>query len=337
VHVAPAGSPFETDVLFLRLARRREPETYREMLTYRDAWFVKVDPAASPGRFMRSNHVFADRCRYAGPLADKHAAARYVELIEDAFGLCRCEAAYAEGPPPQPTDASTSFHTRSRCLLHQMGKCVGLGVGAISLGDYRRVVAEAADFAADRGAAYRKRLAGRMQRAAAERRFEEAAAIKATLEKLVAAGARKFAHVCGADAWRMLIFQPAGGRLGVRPFVFTAGRLRRWAFVGRNRFADAAGPLLAAAREPVPPPADEEERRSAADGFALLAHHLFSRQRGRGLFLPVDDRMSAQDVTAAVAAHFAKPRRPAKAKKPNVHHPDASEQPPFVDSRREVL
>ena len=316
VHFAEGHSPFEVNLLFANLARRHFPKTYRELLRYRGAWFVKVNPTARVGRFMRSNKVFVDRCRYFGPLADKHAAARYVELIEDTFGLCRCEQAYNTDGPAE------------HCLFFDMGKCLGLGVGAISTDDYRRFVERAADFAADLGTAHRAELTMRMKAAAADLRFEEAAEFKAEIEKLAALDARKFAHVRDADDWRMLIIQPAPGRRTVRPFVFIGGRIRRFAPVRLKDFAAvAAKPLLRAAGRPIKRPAGPARGRLVADGFALLAHHLFNRTGGRGLFLPVTAETTVDALIETVAVHFApRPRKPAAKAKPDIHHPDVEGQ-----------
>jgi hypothetical protein len=316
VHFVTGDSPFEINLLFGHIARRHYPQTYRELFRYRDAWFVKVNPAARVGRFQRSNKLFIDRCRYFGPLPDKHAAARYVERIEETFKLCRCEEAYRPG------------RRAEHCLLYDMGKCLGLGVGAVDEQAYRRVVAEAADFAADRGRAHRTDLEAQMKQAAAGRRFEQASALKGRLEKLGALDARKFAWVADARTWRMLIVQPAAGRGLVRPFVFTAGAIQRWAPVRWKEFATAAEPLLAACRRKTARPPDAAARRLVADGFALLAFHLFNRKGDRGLYLPIEADTTADSLAAAVTARFSpKRRKPRASTKPDVHHPDRAPEP----------
>ena len=53
------------------------------------AWFVHVDPDAQFPRYAKTIDIAEKSGLCFGPVEDKHAAARLIELMEDAFDLCR--------------------------------------------------------------------------------------------------------------------------------------------------------------------------------------------------------------------------------------------------------
>ncbi len=89
IHWRRVDSAFEADWLYYETARQLFPASYQGMVGFRPAWFIHVNPDAEFPRYTKTIQLAAKRGIYIGPLEDKHAAARLIELIEDAFDLCR--------------------------------------------------------------------------------------------------------------------------------------------------------------------------------------------------------------------------------------------------------
>src|SRR5882724_6930451 len=81
-------SAFEADWLYYEAARAVFPRTYQAMLGFRPAWFVHVNPNTPFPRYVKTIELSRPGV-YIGPVDDKHAAARLIELGEDVFDLCR--------------------------------------------------------------------------------------------------------------------------------------------------------------------------------------------------------------------------------------------------------
>src|SRR5947207_15818153 len=65
---------------------------------------------------------------FVGPVEDKHAAARLIELVEDLFDLCRYYNILLESPRGKA------------CAYKEMGKCPAPCDGSIGIEHYRRMV-----------------------------------------------------------------------------------------------------------------------------------------------------------------------------------------------------
>src|SRR5581483_10017688 len=76
-------SAFEADWLYYEAARELFPQTYKGMTGFRPAWFVHVNPETNFPRYVKTIDL-TKRGVYLGPVEDKHAAARLIELAEDA-------------------------------------------------------------------------------------------------------------------------------------------------------------------------------------------------------------------------------------------------------------
>src|SRR5207248_6767272 len=106
-----------------------------------------------------------------GPLEDKHAAARFIQLVEDAFDLCRYYNILLESPRAKA------------CAYKEMGKCPAPCDGSISMAKYRHLIEWSAQVAVDPSEFVREQ-SNRMKQAAAELRFESAAKIKVHIDQI---------------------------------------------------------------------------------------------------------------------------------------------------------
>jgi len=297
---------FETDLFYLELASLLWPESYRSMLAWKEAWFVHVDLADRFAHFQRTRKVFATRGSYVGPLATARSAGRFIGHLQDAFDLCRDFSRGRLSP-----NAAT-------CSYAQMGKCLSPCDGSISLADYGRAVAKAADFAAGRRGPAVAELNKAMNAAAEKLKFEQAAAIKSKLQKLQELSSGALADVTAAERFQFILVQRGASFRQAKVFLvdrghvaaadpldypLRAGQVRRvlWQMAAHRRAGHAWTDIC-------------------RWRMGLVARYLFSSDRRKGLILRWRADMSAAELTEAVeaAADLLGLRLPArKAKKPS--------------------
>jgi excinuclease ABC subunit C len=118
------------------------------------------------------------RASYWGPFASAWSVSQTVQAIQRVFLLRTC--------------ADTVFSNRTRpCLLYQIKRCSAPCVGRISDDEYGTLVAQAKAFLSGKSSVIQKELGEEMHAAAAEQKFERAAAIRDRL--------RGLAHIQGND------------------------------------------------------------------------------------------------------------------------------------------
>src|SRR5688500_17743715 len=83
VHWRRVDSAVEADWLYYEAARVLFPESYQGMVGFRPAWFVHVNPDTPFPRYTKTTDLAKLTGSLFGPVEDKHAAAKLVELIED--------------------------------------------------------------------------------------------------------------------------------------------------------------------------------------------------------------------------------------------------------------
>ena len=101
---------------------------YTELMRPNQGWFIHVDPDAQFPRYTKTTEPTGRSGQIIGPFVDKHAAARMIELIEDAFDLCRYH------------HILTQYPNGKACAYKEMGKCPARCDGSISIEQYRRLI-----------------------------------------------------------------------------------------------------------------------------------------------------------------------------------------------------
>ncbi len=215
VHWKLAGGHFEMDWRYLELARAIWPKSYHRMLSWKPAWFVHVDPDEPFPHFERARDVLGAPGRCVGPFETARSAEKFIEIIQDAFDLCRDIQCLRRSP------------ASARCAYGQMGRCMSPCDGTISMDDYRLAVARAADFAAGLRAQRAGQLKAQMQAEARELKFEQASATKARIDRLAELEAPAYRQVAPAGEFRFLMIQPSGSRRRVEVFLADRGAIEQ--------------------------------------------------------------------------------------------------------------
>jgi excinuclease ABC subunit C len=156
------GSEKEAAFLENNYVQQHQPRFNLRLKDDKSFPYLKVTAGeAWPGVYF-SRKVEPDGSRYFGPFSPAGRARSSIHLVNKHFGVRGCEDAV--------------FRNRKRpCLEHELGLCAAPCVGLVSEADYRENVENACLFLEGRTAELARTLKARMDRAAAEEKFEEAA------------------------------------------------------------------------------------------------------------------------------------------------------------------
>ena len=277
---------FETDLCFFELARLIWPDSYAERVAWRPAWFVHVNVEDACPYFRRTRKVFDRAGRYFGPFGDGRAAERFVEAVQDAFGLCRRPAELRKAPRGHA------------CVYAQMGRCLRPCDGGISMGRYKTVVAKAADFTAGRRGGFVQQLRRRMKAAAKALRFEQAADMKALLNRLAELDAPAYGYVAPAEDFRFVLVQPGRNRRQAKTFLVHQGRILPSA---KLDYPLRRGQLCSILKRMAD---TQHARRSNAElarwRMGLVAHYLFCSDARKSLILRWRSGLKADELAEAI-------------------------------------
>lgn len=112
-------------------------------------------------RVFRTRRVIQDGSDYFGPYPDAAQLDTYLEIIEGLFPLRRCRGRLKKREAP--------------CLYYHIGRCAGPCAGKISREEYGRVVNKVRELLTGDGQQLLTTLSRKMEEAAAQLRYEEAA------------------------------------------------------------------------------------------------------------------------------------------------------------------
>ncbi|MGB8959442.1 MAG: excinuclease ABC subunit UvrC, partial [Candidatus Aminicenantales bacterium] len=156
------GSEKEAAFLENNYVQQHQPRFNLRLKDDKSFPYLKITTGeAFPGVYF-SRRVEPDGARYFGPFSPAHRARSSIHLVNKHFGVRGCE---------EPV-----FRGRKRpCLEYELHLCAAPCVGAISEADYRENVENACLFLEGRTPELARTLKARMERAAAEEKFEEAA------------------------------------------------------------------------------------------------------------------------------------------------------------------
>jgi len=265
-------SAFEADLAYLEIARDIFPKSYRGMLGFDPAWFVHVNPADDFPRYVKT--IDPTRPGQAiGPFADKHAAARFFQLVEDAFDLCRYYNILIEAPDGRA------------CAYKEMGKCPAPCDGSISMEQYRELIKwSAATVVSPEG--FVAEHTARMNAAASELNFEAAARIKQFVEQIGQFGHGAFRFAKRLEDFQFLSLQHGPRRGTAKIFLVMQGMIEQvGCVIDELRVpSDFLRHILSRAAR-----TRTEMTEQAVERMGIVTDHLFRARRSSGVFLPICD------------------------------------------------
>ncbi len=147
---------------------------------------------------------------YFGPFASAGAVNQTLNQLQRAFLLRSC------------SDAVFSSRTRP-CLLHQIKRCSAPCVGRIDRDEYMALVGQAKAFLSGRSQDIQRELSRRMEAAAEDMRYEEAAQFRDRIRALARIQAHQDINLPGLDEADVVALHHAGGHSCIQVFFFRAG------------------------------------------------------------------------------------------------------------------
>jgi len=214
-----AGSEMEALILECNLIKRYRPKyniLLRDDKTYP---YIKVTLGEEYPRILKTRRVINDGSRYFGPYADAGSVNTIIDLLDSVYSLKRCNArSFPEGFAP--------------CLNYHIHECRGICRGDVDRKDYLASVEKAMDFISGRDRSLVKMLSEDMEKASAELRFEDAAAIRDQLAAIESLQEKQrvvltrpedldiVLIVSGLAGAHALVFAVRGGKLSGRESFF---------------------------------------------------------------------------------------------------------------------
>ncbi len=270
VQVTEVGTEKEALILENTLIKKHRPRY--NVLQRDDSNFIHlvIDPSEEWPRF-RIVRSIGGKGQHFGPYTSASRARRTLEYLSRRFPLRTC--------------SDQELKTRKRpCLLYEMHRCLGPCVERCSPGDYQTVLDESLLFLEGRNTELLIRLKGRMQSAAEDERYEDAARVRDLIQAIQASVEAQFvadSKLVDRDAWA---FAQSGQRGMAVVLPVRNGRMqeaRRFPVDFRAAApAEVCSSLLNtyyAQVQPIPP---EVLVDSLPEGVAPLAD-LLSERRGR--------------------------------------------------------
>ena len=191
VEVVPVSNEKEALILENSLIKQHQPRYNVKLRDDKSFLHMRVDPRAFWPRFTLVRRPKDDGARYFGPYHSASSARATLAFVQRSFPMRTC------------TDAVLRARKRP-CLLHQMHRCIAPCVGLCTQAAYDEVLADAILFVSGRDKDLLRRLEAKMQAAAEEERYEEAArtrdlirSLESTLDKQTVADVK----MGDRDAW----------------------------------------------------------------------------------------------------------------------------------------
>ncbi|RJS44853.1 DEDD exonuclease domain-containing protein [Nocardioides cavernaquae] len=170
------ATPLEASVRELRLIAEHKPRYNRRSRNPEKAHFLKLTREPWP-RLSLVKRVLDDDADYLGPFSSKKTAERCLSALHDAFPIRQCN----DRLPIEPS--------RSACVLAEMDRCVAPCDGSTDASAYSELVAQLRESLLRNPDDVVATINERMDRLAADERFEEAAVHRDRLSGFLRAAA----------------------------------------------------------------------------------------------------------------------------------------------------
>jgi len=171
------ATPLEARVRELRLIAAHKPKYNRRSRHPEKMHWLKLTVEPWP-RLSLVRKVAADDADYLGPFASRRTAEKCLSALHETFPVRQCSDRFPITP------------TRSPCVLAELGRCLSPCDGSISMDDYADVVAALRENLLRRADEVVDVLTARMDRLAADERFEDAGLHRDRLAAFVRAASR---------------------------------------------------------------------------------------------------------------------------------------------------
>ncbi len=291
VHFCIMHSPLLAQYTYRQVARELFPERYRQMLGWRPAWWVSINLNEEYPRLRRTQELALDDAFYCGPIPERTAAGRLIEMTEDLFELCRYHEILRQAP------------NGKACAYKEMGKCPAPCDGSIPMSQYHRQLADAAAFLSPQGrAAWHSAMQNDMRNAAAQLQFEKAGQIKNRMARADIITQEPYRLMQELREFKYFSLQPGKGRPWVAPLLICGSEIRVLEPIQRKQLSAVAPQLF----EECQKACARAITQADAEVIGLITRHLCRGEEDAGVYLRLNEVQSAEDILRAAEMLAAK-------------------------------
>jgi excinuclease ABC subunit C len=166
------GSRLETSLLVYWLARKHDPERYRQRLKLKLPWLVELlIQDAFPRLSVQNRHTTGPALSF-GPFPTRDAAERFQQGTESLFQIRRC------------VDRLAPHHDHPGCIFGEMNLCMRPCQLAVTASEYAAEVRRVREFLESKGRNMMSVLTAARDLASEQTGFEEAARIHREIERV---------------------------------------------------------------------------------------------------------------------------------------------------------
>ena len=212
-------SELEALVLECNLIKEYRPK-YNTLLKDDKTYpYIRVTQEEDFPRILFSRTVKKDRSRYFGPYTSAASVKEAIELIRKLYRIRSCNLRLPKEDSKRP------------CLYYHIHQCDAPCQGMISKEDYAKNIESAIDFINGNYGTILTELTGKMQAAAEEMRFEEAARIRDMIASVKRISESQNAALSPGEEWDIIAAVRKGNDAIAQVFYLRNGRL-----IGREHY-----------------------------------------------------------------------------------------------------
>lgn len=175
IEYAEVGSDLEALLLETNLIKELRPKYNILMKDDKSYVYVKITVQEEYPKIYLVRKVLKDKARYFGPKTAAWKVIRTLKLLRSIFPFRHCQLAMNFNIS---TDGKTGKELNQKQLEYHQLHCLGPCILSVEAGEYRKMVQQVIEFLEGKHEEILKKLKEDMARAAAERKFEVAAAIR---------------------------------------------------------------------------------------------------------------------------------------------------------------
>ncbi len=295
-----ANSSFVAYVQFHELARKIYPQSYRKMLGFSDAWWVKVRLSERFGRLLATRKLdVSEEDQYIGPMTNAKAAKSFIDLATDMYGLCRDYEVLQQMAGNKGTKA---------CTYAQMGKCCGVCQGKISASEYRQRLLDVVSLAGSEGRLrQREQLEEQMNQAAQRLEFERAANNKKLLKRLAGLESDDYYWTGRLSDFEFLIIAPGIAPGEIWPWKLKADSIEAGKAVKLTEVQEKVEQIVNwANQDSGQVPTSRADIQRWREKIALMSYLLFRSHNDRCLYYKLDNVPQGDDLAKQITEKFSK-------------------------------
>lgn len=180
------GSDLEAVMLETNMIKELRPKYNILMKDDKNYVYIKITVNEDFPRIFITRKVEKDKARYFGPKTAKHKVEKTLKVLKRIFPYRHCSLAIDYQMPRQDAADPARKHkvnvTRAGmkypCIDYHIKRCIGPCIGTVDREEYRSIIEQVIHFLEGKHDEILEKLKTDMHRAAVERKFEVAAAIR---------------------------------------------------------------------------------------------------------------------------------------------------------------